>query len=333
MLLEQLGRIDLNLLIILQVLLEERNGSRAARRLHLSQSAVSKALGRLRETFDDPLFVRSAYGLDPTPRALDLQQQLQPILLSLDNLIQPPAFDPASTEREFVIASMDSAFTLFAPLYLSELKRQAPGIRLRYEEWTEHSLTEMSQGQVDIAFTVRENCINSDFRLDTLPNAICQRLLAIDDLTCLVQRDHPALREPEWDLPRYLAYPHVQTYCEGRDRWMLDHKLAEQDLYRRIEATVPSFEAALRMGMHSDMIVTLSRLYARHATQVYPLVPLPLPIALDSISHLFIWHQRHEEDPGHRWLRETLLTLIMGKLETPGDPSRQDEALAVMDAQ
>ena len=77
MLLEQLARIDLNLLIILQVLLEERNGSRAARRLHLSQSAVSKALGRLRETFDDPLFVRSAYGMDPTPRALDLQQQLQ----------------------------------------------------------------------------------------------------------------------------------------------------------------------------------------------------------------------------------------------------------------
>ena len=143
MLLEQLGRIDLNLLIILQVLLEERNGSRAARRLHLSQSAVSKALGRLRETFDDPLFVRSAYGLEPTARALTLQQQLQPILLSLDNLIQPPDFDPANTEREFVIASMDSAFTLFAPLYLSELKRQAPRIRLRYEEWTENSLTEM----------------------------------------------------------------------------------------------------------------------------------------------------------------------------------------------
>ena len=107
MLLEQLGRIDLNLLIILQVLLEERNGSRAARRLHLSQSAVSKALGRLRETFDDPLFVRSAYGLEPTARALSLQQQLQPILLSLDNLIQPPDFDPTTTEREFVIASMD----------------------------------------------------------------------------------------------------------------------------------------------------------------------------------------------------------------------------------
>ena len=88
MLLEQLGRIDLNLLIILQVLLEERNGSRAARRLHLSQSAVSKALGRLRETFDDPLFVRSAYGLEPTARALSLQQQLQPILLSLDNLLR-----------------------------------------------------------------------------------------------------------------------------------------------------------------------------------------------------------------------------------------------------
>ena len=238
MLLEQLARIDLNLLIILQVLLEERNGSRAARRLHLSQSAVSKALGRLRETFDDPLFVRSACGMDPTPRALDLQQQLQPILLSLDNLIQPPDFDPASTGG----SSSSPAWTAPSPclpLYLSELKRQAPGIRLRYEEWTEHSLTEMSQGQVDIAFTVRENCINSDFRLDTLPNAICQRLLTIDDLTCLVQRDHPALQEPEWDLARYLAYPHVQTYCEGRDRWMLDHKLAEQDLYRRIEATVP----------------------------------------------------------------------------------------------
>ena len=319
MLLEQLGRIDLNLLIILQVLLEERNGSKAARRLHLSQSAVSKALGRLRETFNDPLFIRSAYGLEPTGRALALQQQLQPILLSLDNLIQPPEFDPANSDREFVIASMDSAFTLFAPLYLSELKRQAPRLRLRYEEWTENSLTEMSQGQVDIAFTVRENCIDSDYRLDTLPGSICQRLLAIDGLTCLVQQHHPALQEPRWDLDHYLSYPHVQTYCEGRDRWMLDHKLAEHDLYRRIEASVPSFEAALRMGMHSDMIVTLSKLYARHATQVYPLLQLPLPIELDSISHLLIWHQRHEEDPGHRWLRETLLTLILSQLESRAD--------------
>ena len=97
MLLEQLGRIDLNLLIILQVLLEERNGSKAARRLHLSQSAVSKALGRLRDTFNDPLFIRSAYGLEPTGRALALQQQLQPILLSLDNLIQPPARSESSS--------------------------------------------------------------------------------------------------------------------------------------------------------------------------------------------------------------------------------------------
>ncbi|MFG0833999.1 LysR family transcriptional regulator [Aeromonas bivalvium] len=317
MFLEQLARTDLNLLIILQVLLEERNGSRAARRLHLSQSAVSKALGRLRETFDDPLFIRSAYGLDPTPRALALQQQLQPVLLCLDTLLQPPAFNPESSEREFVIASMDSAFTLFAPLYLNELKRRAPRIRLRYEEWTEHSLTEMGQGQVDIAITVRENCLTSDFRQDTLPGTICQRLLAIDNLTCLVRQGHSALTEPRWDLARYLAYPHVQTYCEGRDRWMLDHKLAEQDLQRRIEATVPSFEAALRMSMHSDMIVTLSRLYARHATQVYPLVQLALPIALDSISHLLIWHQSHEADPGHRWLRETLLTLILDKLDKP----------------
>ena len=113
MLLEQLGRIDLNLLIILQVLLEERNGSRAARRLHLSQSAVSKALGRLRETFDDPLFVRSAYGLDPTPRALDLQLQLQPILLSLDNLIQEADtwLQCAKHSGRNQVCSVDTAFS------------------------------------------------------------------------------------------------------------------------------------------------------------------------------------------------------------------------------
>lgn len=215
MLLEQLGRIDLNLLIILQVLLEERNGSKAARRLHLSQSAVSKALGRLRDTFNDPLFIRSAYGLEPTGRALALQQQLQPILLSLDNLIQPPEFDPASSEREFVIASMDSAFTLFAPLYLSELKRQAPRIRLRYEEWTENSLTEMSQGQVDIAFAVRENCISSDYRLDTLPDSICQRVLAVDDLTCLVQQHHPRCESPTGIWSTTSAIPMCRLTARG----------------------------------------------------------------------------------------------------------------------
>ncbi len=154
---------------------------------------------------------------------------------------------------------MDSAFTLFAPLYLSELKRQAPGIRLRYEEDREQpDRDEPGPGGHRLHGAGELHQLGLSAR--HLPNAICQRLLAIDDLTCLVQHDHPALHEPEWDLTRYLAYPHVQTYCEGRDRWMLDHKLAEQDLYRRIEATVPSFEAALRMGMHSDMIVTLSAL-------------------------------------------------------------------------
>lgn len=307
--LELLNRLDLNLLIVLHVLLEERNGSRAALRLHLSQSAVSKALGRLRDALGDPLFLRTSHGLEPTPRALQLQQELIPLLHGLDGVLQPPRFNPASSEREFVIASMDSAFTLFAPLYLPTLTRLAPGLTLRYVEWDQDSLGKMAQGGTDLAFTVRENSEDSDMRMNDLPGSMEQRLLAVDNLTCLVRRDHPVLREV-WDLAAFSRYPHVQTYCEGRDRWMLDYRLLQMGVARRIAASVPSFEAALRMGMHSDMIVTVSSLYARHAVQVYPLEPLPLPIRLDSISHLLIWHQGREQDPGHRWLRDTLLGLI-----------------------
>ncbi|WP_043598113.1 LysR substrate-binding domain-containing protein [Aeromonas diversa] len=317
--LELLNRLDLNLLIVLHVLLEERNGSRAARRLHLSQSAVSKALSRLRETLGDPLFLRTSHGLEPTPRALQLEQELIPLLHHLDGVLHPPRFDPATTEREFLIASMDSAFTLFVPLYLQTLTQQAPGVRLRYVEWDEGSLGKMAQGGIDLAFTVRENSLTSDLRIDTLPSTIEQRLLAKDGFTCLVRQDHPLLGLAEWGVEAFSHYPHVQTFCEGRDRWMLDDRLQEMGVSRHIATTVPSFEAALRMGMHSDMIVTVSSLYARHAVQVYPMVPLPLPIRIDSISHLLVWHQGRQQDPGHRWLRETLHTLITNELRPDED--------------
>ena len=214
---------------------------------------------------------------------------------------------------------MDSAFTLFAPSTWANWKRQALASACATGV-DRHSLTEMSQGQVDIAFTVRENCINSDFRLDTLPNAICQRLLTIDDLTCLVQRDHPALQEPSGISPVTSPTPWQTLSCEGRDRWMLDLQaggagsLSPDRGDRALLRGGPAHGHAL--GHDSDPLPPLRP--PRHPG--LPLVPLPLPIALDSISHLLIWHQRHGRIRAIAGCREKpCFALIMGKLETSAD--------------
>ena len=127
---EQLGRIDLNLLVCLNVLIEERNVTRAASRLCLTQSAVSKSLAKLRTQFDDPLFYRSAHGLNPTPRALFLKPKLEALIYHLESITQPDSFDPKTSDRRFHISLVESVYPLILPHFLPKLFQESPGIKL-----------------------------------------------------------------------------------------------------------------------------------------------------------------------------------------------------------
>ncbi|MBU2711322.1 LysR family transcriptional regulator [Zooshikella harenae] len=307
--LDKLSRYDLNLLINLQVLLEEQSVSKAAKRLHVTQSAMSKTLARLRDLFEDPLFIRSAHGLRPTPRAESLHTQLASALQDIQQLIQPPKFDPATTQRDFTIVTVDSAYQLFLPSFFAPLLKAAPNMVLTFEDWSEESLQSIAQGRIDLGITARENAIDSRHQLDPIPPGVkFQHLLEDheDHFVCLVRKDHPILSKPSWQIADYLSLSHVQASCEGHDRWALDITLAKQNKSRRIVVQVPEFHAALEITRNSDLIFTCPHIFARHAVQNYPLAMLPLPITIDTITYLMTWHQRYESDPGHKWLRETL---------------------------
>lgn len=316
---DNLARIDLNLLVILKVLLEEQSVTRAASRLHISQSALSKSLNRLRETLDDPLFQRTAHGLKPTAHALILGQKLPNILQDLYQLTQPPTFNPASSNRQFSFAMVESAYETLIPYFIGPMLTTAPNVKLDSYVWTEKSMQDLQQGQIDFGISGRDLHPLSDFQVDRLPEGIAYQTLFTDQQVCLVREDHPlmaALTSEQWNLPLYLDMAHVQVRCEGSDWWALDYFLADLGHRRRISTTVPDFYGAASVCAHSNLIFTLPSSFARHASQLYPLKQLPLPFEFMPMAYVLLWHQRNDEDQGHKWIRETICQSV-AKLFNP----------------
>ncbi|QYK01214.1 LysR family transcriptional regulator [Shewanella psychrotolerans] len=307
--LDNLARIDLNLLVILQVLLEERSVTRAANRLHLSQSALSKSLNRLRDTLGDPLFIRTAHGLKPTAHAVILGQQLPNMLQGLYQLTQPPRFVPASSTRQFSISMVESAYETLIPYFIGPLLNNAPNLRLDSYLWTEESLAGLQKGQIDFGIAGRDMTPQSDIVTDRLPEGIAHQTLFTDHQVCLVRRNHPiltALKTGNWNLNIYLEMSHVQVRCEGNEWWALDYHLADLGHRRHLSTTVPDFYGAASICAHSNLIFTLPSSFASHAQKLYPLVELPLPLAFSPLAYVLLWHERNNDEPGHKWIRETI---------------------------
>lgn len=311
--LSNLAKIDLNLLVTLQILLEEESATRAASRLHLSPSALSKSLNRLRDTLDDPLFLRTAHGLKPTAHALQLKQQLPDILQALHNITLPPNFIAATSQRHFSFAMVESGYETLLPAYIGPLLNLAPNINLNTYGWNEKSMQGLLQGQIDFGLTARDLHPTSDYRLNNLPCGINQTTLYTDQQVCLVRKNHPVierLKKGQWNIEAYLKMKHVQVRCEGNDWWALDYHLATSNQHRNISSTLPDFYGAASVCAHTELIFTLPSKFVAHAQKLYPLVQLPLPIAFSPIAYVLLWHQRNNDEPGHKWVRETICNSI-----------------------
>jgi DNA-binding transcriptional LysR family regulator len=161
--LKALKRIDLNLLVALQILLEESNVSRAAERLFITQPAMSKTLGRLRDVFSDPLFIRGPHGIRPTPRALELKTALGPILEDIDTLIAPVVFDPSNFIGEVSIAVSEFIGIAIVPLLMKELQNEDPSLRIKTMSRLEHQLDHLADGDFDIAIHIQRDRYGTDF--------------------------------------------------------------------------------------------------------------------------------------------------------------------------
>lgn len=304
-------RIDLNLLQVLQILLEECSVTRAASRLHLSQSAVSKSLSRLRAMFDDPLFIRERHGLRPTPRAQALRGELAELLSRLESLSAPPTFAPATSQRRFQMAVLESAWSTLMPSCTHALTSALPHGSFEISRWQADCLSLMEKGQLDIGLAGHDHSADTPGEPPTLPEGFHSQILWRDDHVMLVRRGHPVLnRTTPLTLDEFAALDHVQATCEGRSRWSLDERLEHHGTPRRISVLVPDFRDALSIVAHSELVFCAPRSFASASSVLHGLAICELPVRLPALSYRLIWHASHEQDPGHRWLRQSLITHI-----------------------
>ncbi|MFA1560987.1 LysR family transcriptional regulator [Aliivibrio fischeri] len=303
---EKLTKIDLNLLLTLHLLLEEKSVTRAAQRLCLSQSAVSKNLAKLREQFNDPLFSRTAYGLQPTAKARNLQEQLHTLLSHLESITEASNFNPQSSHYRFRLGLVESTYPLLLPHFMSYILNKAPNVMLDTHAWDTNTLKKLQSGEMDIGITGKD--LDPKYANITMhtPEDICSKEIYRDSQMCLVRRDHPVLKQ-EWTLDTYLQQRHVQVRCDGKDQWLLDYKLADRGLERSIGIIVPDFNSAASLCTHTDLVFTAPSHFIKLIAQQLNLVVLPLPTELPQMAYTLFWHQQKENDAANCWLRNTII--------------------------
>jgi DNA-binding transcriptional LysR family regulator len=289
--------LDLNLLVALEVLLQEKNTTRAAERLNLSQPAVSGALARLREYFDDELLVQVGRSFVLTPLAASLTEPVSELLRQIETTIGARAqFTPATSARRFTVMASDYAMTVLLMEVLQRVEREAPGISFVLRQTTNTWQEELSRGAIDFVM------IPDLFTSDAHPKAV----LFEDDFTCVVWAENSLVGEAI-SLAQYLALGHAivafgQTLIPSIEQLYLQ----QAGYQRRVEIIAPSFALLPLLVLGTNRIATMHSRQARQAAQVLPLRLLPLPIALPRMIEMLQWPAHHANEPGSLWLRGIL---------------------------
>ncbi|MEO3740489.1 LysR family transcriptional regulator [Enterobacter sp. AG5470] len=294
-----LHRLDLNLLLTLDVLLSEHNVTRAAQRLNLSQPSVSVQLARLREIFDDPLLLPGPRGMQPTARADGLREPLRQALDALQRAVSPVSeFDPAQAQVTWRVAATDYTETAVLLPLLARLRAAAPASRLAIFELNPGQIQRQAeQGDIDLFFHLR----------DGSPPALHQRWLFTERYVLAGRVNHPALqRRPT--LEQFCSLEHVIVSPEGGGfRAATDLALAQRGLTRNVVLSVPHFLFMLDALARTDLVAVLPERLVATSDALSVVEP---PVELAGFDMLMLWHERLHRDPGHKWLRQQILTSL-----------------------
>lgn len=297
-----MSRPDLNLLVTLDVLLAEGNVARAAQRLRLSPSAMSRALARLRVVTGDPLLVRAGRGLVPTPRALELRGEVGQVVAAAEALLRPAKrLDLATLERTFTLRNREGFVDTFGPALLARLKREAPHVKVRFVAKPDKESTPLRDGTVDL-----ETGVIGD---TTGPEVRAQALFR-DRFIGVVRKGHLLLAgriTPE----RFVQGEHILVSRGRRERGPADEALAVMGLTRTVAVTVASFAEAVTLARHSDLIAQVSDRSTMALRD--DMASFPLPLDLPDFTISMLWHPRMDADPAHRWLRACFREVCTGK--------------------
>lgn len=292
---------DLNLLRAFNAVMREGNMSAAGASLGLTQPAMSRAIGRLRLLFDDPLFVRTTHGMQPTEYALLLAGPIEDALNAVRNAIDLRAiFDPATSTRTFRLVMTEGASAFYFPQMVPPLKRVAPGVnfvavqmpRERYREALELGTCELALGQMprDIG----------NLHGETLWD---------DTLVCMVRKDHPVIRE-SISMEQFMAAEHVSVTAPARSDELLRRALGKRAARRRIALSLPHYLVVPMVLSKCDMIAVMPRMACTHFTEEWQLRTLPLPFKVPPMHMGQLWHGRSHHDAGHAWLRGTIARMF-----------------------
>lgn len=299
--LARLRSIDVNLLVALDALLDERSVTRAAERMGVSQSAMSRTLARLRELVGDPLLVRNVNEMERTPVAEDLCGPLRQALGQLDALVtEREAFDPATSARSFRLEITDHAAVAVLPRLLPRLHALAPEVDLDVAPPT---------GEAEARLVERRTELFIGGMVLDVPGLFRQALFE-EELVCVVRRDHPH-RDRLGEVAGYAALEHVLVSPRGSTReGTVDRALAALDLRRRVVLRLPQFLVAPLVVASTDLVATIPRRVAETLVHDGRLAIVPPPLELATFTVHQVWHERHHNDHGHRWLRQQVAEVM-----------------------
>jgi len=295
-----MSRPDLNQLFTLDVLLSEGSVAKAAKRLKLSPSAMSRALARLRDTLNDPLLVRAGRKLVPTPRALELRERVESIVQEAKAVLRPTeVLDLAKLNRTFTLRSSDGFVETFGANLIEHIKHQAPGVRLCFMQKPDKDSTPLRDGLVDLETGV--------IGAKTGPEVRTQALFK-DRFVGAVRAGHP-LGQGKVTLERFLEHQHINVSRRGIATGPVEGALEPQGLRRDVAVIVGGFSSALSLARSTDLIACVPDAHTRGLQAGVATFELPCPVQEMTVS--LLWHPRMDGDPGHRWLRELVKRVCM----------------------
>ena len=294
---------DLNLLVTLDVLLAEGSVARAAQRLRLSPSAMSRALARLRETTGDPLLVRAGRGLVPTPRALELRERVGRLVQDAEAVLRPAdKLDLKQLVRTFTLRTSEGFVENFGSDLIARVGEEAPGVRLRFGPKPDKDSAPLRDATVDLETGIVGKATGPEVRAQALFR---------DRFIGVVRAGHP-LSRGEITPALYAAGRHIAVSRRGLDAGPVDEALEALGLERQIVTIVAGFSAALALARASDLIASVPE---RHTGKLCAgMHSFPLPVAIPEVTISLLWHPRLDADPAHRWLRACVRDVCVEQL-------------------
>lgn len=295
-----LKSVDLNLLLVLNALIEERHITRASEKLNISQSAMSKSLTRVRDTFDDPILVRMPNGYELSDRSKKMREPLSQILSDIEELLSTKKFDPLTSTRKFTISALDYAELMVGYKLMERIQSQSPLSTIEFVPRTANSFNELVNGSVDIILSIHRG---------NVPSSIIAESVIQDEMVCVIDKTHP-LANKEITLDDFLEYPHSILHT-GSDELIVDKVLSSLNKKRKVLKISPSFVASVTSIKDTNMILTVPTCMVYPAMRLVDLEIHKVPFELPKLEFSMYWHKRNEDRRAHKWYRNQFKQVIM----------------------